>query len=398
MTESPEIHFTPEQELLLWSIRVDHAKDQRIEEILKAGVDWNYVRETAKQHGIIPLLYKRLKEDMGDLVTQEGLSKFRNLFMANAVHNIRMTQQLLKVLDLLADAGVEAMPFKGPAIAVQAYGDLSMRSFCDLDILIHEKNFDIVYILLTKNGYKPFIPIDSELKKKFIILQKDFSFSGHGIQLEVHWRIAERFLTIPLNMEQIWDQKKSIPLSNREILTFSPEDVLILLCIHGSLHFWQELKWISDLNYLIKGHSNFKWEEIIQRTENLGIKRIVTIGLFLSHEYGGIEFSSSIQKIFKSDVILFNLASKITQNFFLQTQILLTPPLYYLKLRERWRDQLNYGLRYITYEILIPNQYDFKFFSLPSSFFPFYFFLRSFRLFKEHIPELIMNKETKLHR
>ncbi len=122
MKESPEIHFTPEQELLLWSIRVDHTKDQRIEEILKDGVDWNYVRETAIQHGVFPLLYKRLKEEMSHLVPSNEIEELRTLFMANAVQNLRMTQQLIKVLDLLANAGIEAMPFKGPALAVQALG------------------------------------------------------------------------------------------------------------------------------------------------------------------------------------------------------------------------------------------------------------------------------------
>ena len=92
MKKNPNPSFTPEQELLLWLIRVDHTKDQRAAEILSRGIDWNYVRVTAIQHGIIPLLYKRLKEEMSDLVPSNDLAELRTLFMANAVRNLRMTQ------------------------------------------------------------------------------------------------------------------------------------------------------------------------------------------------------------------------------------------------------------------------------------------------------------------
>jgi hypothetical protein len=389
MKKSPEPQFTPEQELLLWSIRVDHAKDQRISEILTGGVDWTYVRETAIQHGIIPLLYKRLKEDMIDLVPPDELAELRTLFMENAARNLRMTQELFKVLDLLAEAGIEAMPFKGPALAIQAYGDLSMRSFCDLDILIHEKDFDRVYKLLVDNRFTPYIQIDSEIKKKFVILQKDLSFSRHDIHIEIHWRIAERFFVVPIDLEKVWNQNKSILLNNREIQTFNPEDVLILLCIHGSLHFWQDLKWISDLNYLIKNHLDLKWDQIIHRSEKMGIRRIFTISLLLADEFGGIIFPLIIKKILSSDEISQNLTISISPNFFLQNKIILTPPLHYMKSRERVRDQINYGLRCITCGILTPNRYDFKFIALPSLLFPLYFLIRPFRILMEHVPPLL---------
>lgn len=382
MKKSSSPQFTPEQELLLWSIRVDHTKDQQIEEILKDGVDWNYVRKTAIQHGIIPLLYKRLKEDMGDLLPPNELEEFRTLFMANAAKNLRLTQQLIRVLDLLADAGVEAMPFKGPALAVQAYGDLSMRSFCDLDILIHEKDFEKTYELLTNNGFIPFITIDSKIKKIFVILGKDFSFSGHDIHLEVHWRLTERFFMVPINLEQFWEQRMSLMLTGKKIQTFGPEDVLIMLCIHGSLHFWQELKWVSDLTFLISNHPDFNWNMIIQYTEKNGLRRILAIGLFLAHEYGGIIYPSEISNIISSDEFFFYSINKIPQNFFCKEKIYLILPLYYIKSRERICDRISCGMMCVTSEIWIPNQYDFKVIFLPPSLFLLYFIIRPFRLLK----------------
>jgi hypothetical protein len=44
------------------------------------------------------------------------------------------------------------VPFKGPALAVQAYGDLSLRQYDDLDLLIHEADVPRAYQLLIANG------------------------------------------------------------------------------------------------------------------------------------------------------------------------------------------------------------------------------------------------------
>jgi len=178
MKLSPDPQFTPEQEVLLWAIRVDHTKDERVAEILASGVDWRYIRETATQHGIIPLLYKRLKGEMADLVSLDELSTLKALFMANAIRNIRMEQHLLKVIDLLADAGIQAIPFKGPVLAVQAYGDLSMRSFCDLDILIHATDLSRACQVLADHEYLLIDPVQTRAERILsIVYTKSISVS-----------------------------------------------------------------------------------------------------------------------------------------------------------------------------------------------------------------------------
>jgi hypothetical protein len=61
-------------------------------------------------------------------------------------------QQLLQTLELLRESGIQTVPFKGPALAVQAYGDLSLRQYDDLDLLIHEADVPRAYQLLIANG------------------------------------------------------------------------------------------------------------------------------------------------------------------------------------------------------------------------------------------------------
>ena len=62
----------------------------QIIDILTSGVDWEYIREGAVQHGIFPLLYKRLKEEMSDFVPPTELATLKCLFMTNACNNFRI--------------------------------------------------------------------------------------------------------------------------------------------------------------------------------------------------------------------------------------------------------------------------------------------------------------------
>lgn len=390
MKKSPSPQFTPEQELLLWSIRVDHTKDQQIGEILKAGVDWKYIRETAIQHGIIPLLYKRLKEDMGDLVPPEELSEFRKLFMANAVNNIRMTQQLLKVLNMLADAGVEAMPFKGPALAVQAYGDLSIRSFSDLDVLIHEKDFDLSYYLLTKNGFVPECTIDSITKKKLAMRKKDLSFSKENFFLEVHFNFFERYQSVNLDIAHIRKQRKSVSLNEQIVWTISNNDLLVILCIHGTMHLWNHLKWLADISYLITHSSDLNWDEILKLGNELGVKRIILISLLLAEKFCGLKLPPKIKELFDSDKYIYKLATK-SSSFFIQDneKMVFTFPIYYFKSRELLRHKIGYGFFFFVDNILFPGPRDYKIISFPEPLFPLYFGIHQIRLTIEYIPSLI---------
>jgi len=387
MKESPEIHFTPEQELLLWSIRVDHTKYQRIEDILKEGVDWNYVRETAIQHGIIPLLYRRLKEEMSHLVPSDKLEELRALFMANAVQNLRMTQQLIKVLELLANAGIEAMPFKGPALAVQAYGDLSMRSFCDLDILIHEKDFNRMYLAFEVAGYPSDYPVNLRTEAKFITYQKkNLAISYQGIHLEIHWKIIERFLSVPFNMDELWAESFPVLLNGRKMMTLSPEDMVIVLCIHGTKHFWNNLKWLADLVNLILKYPGLDWNRIWEQAEKMRVKRIVALGMALAKEHGGIIYPGDHYHRLISDIDIKNCTTIVQTNFFQlpSSKLSISPPWFFLKLRESFRDKANFFIYTFTDRILPPNYLDFKIISLPDSLFPVYLIIRPFRLLKDY--------------
>jgi hypothetical protein len=353
MNVSPDPQWTPEQEVLLWAIRVDHASDERVAGILRRGIDWDYLRKNAVWHGIIPLLYRRLKGEMGGLAPPNELSAIRTLFLENSKRNMEMTRHLLSVFDLLGGSGIEAMPFKGPVLAIQAYGDLSMRSYGDLDILIHAEDQQRVFQLLMGQGCILTGPNQHSLEERLrIFQQKDSRFFFQNTLLEVHWKIIEQLYAVPLAMDQVWDRSLPVYIVDREMKTLSPEDMLLVLCYHGFKHGWQRLNWLGDLVHIISNHPDLMWREVVVRAETLGLKRILLTGLFLAHTHGGVSYGPEIENQIISDRTIQNIASNIQSDIFRCRRFGFRPFLYMMA-RERFKDKCIFLFYYSLNKVLV---------------------------------------------
>jgi hypothetical protein len=383
MKSTPISSFTPEQEVLLWAIRVDHSRDEMIAEILERGVDWTYIRQTAMIHGIIPLLYRRLTEEMATLVPPGEIHLLRELFIENAANNMRMTQELGRVLDLLADAGIEVIPFKGPALAMQAYGDLSMRSFCDLDILIHKRDFLKAFDLFLKSGYSPSLKRNqAEFLSKSGI---ELAFKYPQGNLDIHWELAPRYLAVDFDIEEIFGNCATIIINKQEIKTLSLEHSLLFLCIHGYHHRWRCLKWTADVIHLVHNNSGPDWERVEKETSLSGSEYVLKQGLRYAKLRGGISYpeSSEDQSL---DIDLENKSGNyIDNNLFLRKNKL-----------DKFVTEMNYLLRngkenphlafyYLKYFIMIPKIRDLQVITLPASLYPLYYFIRPFRVIKDFL-------------
>ena len=81
------------------------------------ALDWERVLALAARHGLRPLLHRHLTRLAPAGVPAAPLDSLRDYFRKNSAFGLLLTGELLRLLAVLDDHGVEAMPFKGPAIA-----------------------------------------------------------------------------------------------------------------------------------------------------------------------------------------------------------------------------------------------------------------------------------------
>jgi len=156
MMTTRQFSLRPESELLVWCARtaMTDAFRERIRQRVQEPLDWAAVLDLAWYHGVGPLLYQNLSTLCSDLVPAESLTQLRQRTQAGALLNRLLTQELVVLCEAFAAHGVPVIPIKGATLAASAYGDLTLRDFSDLDLLIPERSIAEAQTILLAQGYE----------------------------------------------------------------------------------------------------------------------------------------------------------------------------------------------------------------------------------------------------
>jgi hypothetical protein len=388
----PKEIVRPEDALLLWCVRKcpEEQRSEQIRRLIHEGIDWPYLIESSSRHGLFPLLYKHFDSNHIEEVPKDILDRLHTRFLKNLLWNLGRTRELLKLLDLFDAEGVRAIPYKGSILAQLAYGDIALRQFDDLDIFIPLEHLKAAKDLLLSQGYNmDFIPTDRQ-EESYLKYKEQYSFYNdkNKILVEIHWQIVSRYYSISIDVDELLKHLQPISLSGREVMTFSPEDLLLILCIHGSKHLWERLGWVCDIANLIEACKPMDWERVREQTCQMRIERFVQLGLWLSKDLAGLELPEEIIRKIGRNYEIKKLTAKVYKRLFKGGQNsdeLLEEHLFHLRLKEHLTDKARYCLELGV----IPNLGDWQAVSLPDSPFPLYYFIRPFRLALQYCPSLL---------
>jgi hypothetical protein len=195
---------------------------------------------------------------------------------------------LLRILALLSENRIETVPFKGPALAVQAYGDLSLRTISDLDFLVHTKDFPAVYDMIIRSGAQSTFPLDEKMKEYCKSFRRDLGFYDSVSWIDFHHQFTQGPARISLE-ERVWQNKKTIELLNHEIPVLSPEHSLLCTCMNGTKENWRYLRSLADISHLVSRHPGLDWESLAADAEKIGCLRMLRMGLQLCRLVGVLE-------------------------------------------------------------------------------------------------------------
>ena len=147
----------PEHELLLCCARTSRTPEiaAQIGTLLREGMDWEYLLRAANVHGVASLLYWHLDAACSEAVPENVFGRLRDHFRSNGLHNLFLTGELLRLLNGFGAHGILAVPYKGPALAASVYGNLALRRFVDLDIMVRRRDVPKGKEVLASLGYRP---------------------------------------------------------------------------------------------------------------------------------------------------------------------------------------------------------------------------------------------------
>lgn len=339
-----------EVDLLLHCARscLDTQHVQHIQTLLRDNLDWAYVTRMAIRHGVMPLLYWNLNKACPDAVPTDTFQQLRTNFFKISARNLSLAGELLKILHHLKEQGIPAIPFKGPTLAVSAYGNLSLRQFGDLDIFVPKRDLPRAAESLLAQGYQARDQLNQEhprdpLEEKFHTFIRKDGLVGVDLQ----WMIADNQFSFQLDHEDWKTQLAPVSLAGSTVQSFSPEVMLLILCVHGSKHRWTRLQWISDVAELLRAHPDMNWENVVGLASRLGCQRMLSLGILLAHDLLGTTLSAKELQRFTQDEAADSLARQLRPQLFLEGEDVhdsSEPSAFYLKLRERWWDKAKYAM------------------------------------------------------
>ena len=193
-----------------------------------------------------------------------------------------MSAELIRIMKLLEENGIEALAFKGPTLAQAAYGDITLRQYSDLDILVDENDAYMAGKLMSESGHTAILPLKILSNATCLHTAKDFSFmSKGGVHTELHWKLFEKKYAIAIMSCATEKKCQSVIINGKTVRTPQNELLLVYLCLHGAKHAFERIEWICDIDRLVRS-TEVCWDEAIAIAEQSRSKRSFYLGLSLA--------------------------------------------------------------------------------------------------------------------
>ncbi|MBO6575168.1 MAG: nucleotidyltransferase family protein [Rhodothermales bacterium] len=192
----------------------------------------------AAHHGLAGWVERWLPEDHPDRTAVGAVASLA------AVRSMETCGALLDLAQALDAADIPFLQFKGPSTAIRYHGDIRLRPFMDLDVLVPPQSMDEACRAAEAAGFHLDPAYDTEHQPR--LQPKHLSHIRGAVRLEIHRRLAD-FPGLDAPAEQFLADRTCFEVSGRKIPALNPTHALWHAATHGTGHAFLALKWLADL-------------------------------------------------------------------------------------------------------------------------------------------------------
>jgi putative nucleotidyltransferase-like protein len=344
-----------------------------------AEINWPLFLEIIEKHGLLPLAQRNLVS-AENLIPNEISSEVQKRFAEHVRRALALTQLLYKITRALEEAGIPALPYKGPVLAHRLYGDVAMRQYSDLDCLVSTQNVIPAKAALAKLGFLPHGNLRPAEEKALLSSGYELTFDGLGNRnvVEIQWRVVPRFYCVEMDAKEFFPRVQTVEIDGTPLQTLRDEDLVLTLSTHAAKHAWMKLSWTFDIARF-SSVPGIGWSGVRERATTLGIERIIGISFFLAREFLGAVLPPEIESLIAGDRQVAILGNQIAEKIVHEGELDPESIAYFrlmLKIRERLRDRF----RFVWRLLITPTESEWSLIRLPGWLFPLYHVVRISRL------------------
>ncbi|NOU65174.1 Renal dipeptidase [Paenibacillus sp. LMG 31461] len=215
-------------------------------------IDWDELLVLTRHHRVYPNVYEKLRQTDDERIPSYVIRQMQKDYQRNTFSMLHLSSEMGSIAKQFDETGIRVLVLKGPVLADDLYGDVSLRTCSDLDILIPIDNLMQVEEMLIELGY-----VKEEVYKTIL---GDWKWRHHhitykhpqkGIKLEIHWRLGPGPGKEP-TFNELWESKRMCSITKHPVYYLGREDLFIFLATHGARHGWSRLRWLVDIDRILR--------------------------------------------------------------------------------------------------------------------------------------------------
>jgi hypothetical protein len=280
-----------------------------IEALSAKPLNWDVLLNLAEAHGVIGLLCAKLQQSsfagIADHVREKLLARMR----AQHLFNLSLSAELFRVGHALSTAGIDTILVKGPVTSLLAYGDPSVRSYTDLDLLVRQRDITSAFECMRGLGFQCDLP-ESAIRAERIPGEYVFHKPERRL-VELHTERSFRYYPKGMPIENLFSRSRKALLENREVRALSLEDELVFDCVHGAKDFWARLMWVADVAALVTHQPDVDWQKTTAAAAEVGAGRMLRVGVQLAASLLGISVPAQLSSEIENDKVVVDLVRRV---------------------------------------------------------------------------------------
>lgn len=241
---------------------------------LAQRVDWGRMVELSLQHRVGAMVYATIKRELAEAIPEQPLAQLKQNALAGTHGNLMLLREMLRIARQLSANRIRFAIFKGLVINQMVYQDLCIRKCGDIDILVSQEDFTRTKALLQADGFSPTLTDKAEVQ----YLQSGLWHEQRQVSIDLHWGIPPRELGI--RADRMLENASEISIGGQPLPAFSPEDLLIILCVNATKEYWNQLLYpYCDIHEFLRSHPGLDWRALFRRARELRCERMVRTAL-----------------------------------------------------------------------------------------------------------------------
>ena len=257
---------------------------------LPEAFDWQEFDQLVACHRVAALVNRALSEaGLIDHALPEVARELARAGQANAQAHLAAIGNTLHLTRALGKAGIACATLKGVAVAEGFYEYPGDREMIDIDLLVDPAGLQQAEDIVTGLGYQrihPRFTLTQETRASFLAFHNAFTYfrKSDGAQLDLHWRMMKN-PALSHGLDRLWPEWiDQMPAAGAKIPVPGLPLHALYIIVHGAKSGWVRLKWLVDLDRVLRGLDDPTCDAMLDLAEELSMQRLVATSIALSRD------------------------------------------------------------------------------------------------------------------